>query len=274
MTDLDERRSGSTPWFLAGNYAPVAEELTAVDLPVTGAIPPSLSGRYLRNGSNPKSGRALHWFFGDGMVHGIRIAGGKAEWYRNRYVQTTKLRTGLEITDPEAMFDPDRQRREHPRARARRSHLGARGGPPPVRAEPRTRHARLRQLRRQAHHRVHRPSEVVPRDRRTALLRLLAGGAVPHLPRTRRVRCPGALGRDHRACRHDDARLHDHSRPCDLHGPAGGVRPVEPPGAAEVGRVVRCPHRHRAPDGHRRRRAVVRDRPVLRVPSTQCVRRR
>jgi carotenoid cleavage dioxygenase-like enzyme len=106
MTDLDERRSGSTPWFLAGNYAPVAEELTAVDLPVTGAIPPSLSGRYLRNGSNPKSGRALHWFFGDGMVHGIRIAAGKAEWYRNRYVQTTKLRTGLEITDPEAMFDP------------------------------------------------------------------------------------------------------------------------------------------------------------------------
>ena len=106
MTDLEERQSSSEPWFLAGNYAPVADELTAFDLPVTGAIPPSLSGRYLRNGSNPKSGTAGHWFFGDGMVHGIRLDGGKAEWYRNRYVQTTKLRTGLEATDPEAMFDP------------------------------------------------------------------------------------------------------------------------------------------------------------------------
>ena len=106
MTDLEERQSSSQPWFLAGNYAPVADELTAFDLPVTGTIPPSLSGRYLRNGSNPKSGTAGHWFFGDGMVHGIRLDGGKAEWYRNRYVQTTKLRTGLEATDPEAMFDP------------------------------------------------------------------------------------------------------------------------------------------------------------------------
>jgi carotenoid cleavage dioxygenase len=106
MTDLDERQSGSEPWFLSGNYAPVADELTAFDLPITGAIPPSLSGRYLRNGSNPKSGDAGHWFFGDGMVHGIRLDGGRAEWYRNRYVQTTKLRSGLDSMDPEALFDP------------------------------------------------------------------------------------------------------------------------------------------------------------------------
>jgi len=106
MTALDDRPSESDPWFLAGNYAPVTDELTVFDLAVSGAIPPSLAGRYLRNGSNPKSGGAGHWFFGDGMVHGIRLDGGKAEWYRNRYVQTTKLRTGLEATDPEAMFDP------------------------------------------------------------------------------------------------------------------------------------------------------------------------
>ena len=81
-------------------------ELTVTDLKVTGAIPPSLSGRYLRNGSNPKSGTAGHWFFGDGMVHGVRLDGGKAEWYRNRFVQTTKLQKGLEATDPDAMFDP------------------------------------------------------------------------------------------------------------------------------------------------------------------------
>jgi len=106
MTDLEERTSDSTPWFLAGNYAPVQNELTVVDLEVTGAIPPSLAGRYLRNGSNPKSGTAGHWFFGDGMVHGVRLDGGKAEWYRNRFVKTTKFTGGLETTDIETMMDP------------------------------------------------------------------------------------------------------------------------------------------------------------------------
>ncbi|MCU0260344.1 MAG: carotenoid oxygenase family protein [Ilumatobacteraceae bacterium] len=101
MTDL-----APTPWFLKGNYAPVDDELTAFDLPVTGAIPSSLGGLYLRNGSNPKSGAAGHWFFGDGMVHGVRLAGGKAEWYRNRYVRTTKFEKGLDAMDPETIFDP------------------------------------------------------------------------------------------------------------------------------------------------------------------------
>ncbi len=143
MTDLEERPSEATPWFLEGNYAPVQKELTVTDLKVTGAIPPSLSGRYLRNGSNPKSGTAGHWFFGDGMVHGVRLDGGKAEWYRNRFVQTTKLIKGLEATDPETMFDPT--------ASAANTHvLGHAGriwaleeGHLPVRAQPGTRHARL-----------------------------------------------------------------------------------------------------------------------------------
>jgi carotenoid cleavage dioxygenase-like enzyme len=108
MTDLDDRSTdqGETPWFLAGNYAPVMDELTAHDLRVTGSIPTSLSGRYFRNGSNPKSGAAGHWFFGDGMVHGVRIEGGRATWYRNRWVRTTKYAKGLDAMDPDAMFDP------------------------------------------------------------------------------------------------------------------------------------------------------------------------
>jgi carotenoid cleavage dioxygenase-like enzyme len=108
MTDLDDRPTdrGDTPWFLAGNYAPVMDELTAHDLRVTGSIPTSLSGRYFRNGSNPKSGAAGHWFFGDGMVHGVRIENGRASWYRNRWVRTTKYAKGLDAMDPEAMFDP------------------------------------------------------------------------------------------------------------------------------------------------------------------------
>lgn len=76
------------PFHLKGNYAPVHDELTVDDLPVTGAIPADLEGRYLRNGANPITGESEHWFFGDGMIHGIRLAGGRAEWYRNRYVRT------------------------------------------------------------------------------------------------------------------------------------------------------------------------------------------
>jgi carotenoid cleavage dioxygenase len=76
------------PWHLRGNWAPVQTELTETALRVEGRIPPELDGRYVRTGPNPKSGSAPHWFFGDGMLHGVRLRDGRAEWYRNRYVQT------------------------------------------------------------------------------------------------------------------------------------------------------------------------------------------
>jgi carotenoid cleavage dioxygenase len=79
------------PFHLRGNYAPVTEEVTAFDLPVTGAIPRELNGLYLRNGPNPKSGTSPHWFVGDGMVHGVRLENGRAAWYRNRWVRTKSL---------------------------------------------------------------------------------------------------------------------------------------------------------------------------------------
>jgi carotenoid cleavage dioxygenase len=79
------------PFHLRGNYAPVMKEVTAFDLPVRGAIPPELSGLYLRNGPNPQSGTSEHWFVGDGMIHGVRLEGGRAKWYRNRWVRTKGL---------------------------------------------------------------------------------------------------------------------------------------------------------------------------------------
>ena len=80
--------------YLAGNYAPVTEEVTAFDLPVIGELPAELEGRYLRNGPNPATpvdGATHHWFLGDGMVHGIRLRSGRAEWYRNRYVGSSAI---------------------------------------------------------------------------------------------------------------------------------------------------------------------------------------
>jgi carotenoid cleavage dioxygenase-like enzyme len=78
---------GTARFFQRGNYAPVTDELTEFDLPVEGAIPAELNGWYLRNGPNPRQATA-HWFTGDGMIHGIRLEGGRAAWYRNRWVRT------------------------------------------------------------------------------------------------------------------------------------------------------------------------------------------
>ncbi len=79
------------PFFLSGMYAPVAEEVSATDLPVTGAIPGELAGQFLRNGPNPSAGSAAHWFLGDGMLHGVDVRDGRARRYRNRYVRTRQL---------------------------------------------------------------------------------------------------------------------------------------------------------------------------------------
>ncbi len=76
--------------YLTGVHRPMTEELTLEDLRVTGTIPPELTGRYLRNGPNPATPpdpASYHWFSGAGMVHGIAIAGGRAVWYRNRWVR-------------------------------------------------------------------------------------------------------------------------------------------------------------------------------------------
>ena len=88
----------SVPWWLRGDFAPVTREVEAFDLPVDGTLPRELAGLYVRNGSNPKPGWAPHWFLGDGMVHGVMLEGGKATWYRNRYVHTTLLAAGGGLT--------------------------------------------------------------------------------------------------------------------------------------------------------------------------------
>jgi carotenoid cleavage dioxygenase len=88
MTLADDTRS--LPFHLRGNYAPVTEEITVTDLEVTGAIPPSLHGRYFRNGANPITGESDHWFLGNGMLHGVELQAGRATWYRNRYVRTPR----------------------------------------------------------------------------------------------------------------------------------------------------------------------------------------
>ena len=102
MTTIDD----TTPLHLQGNGRPVTEELTLTDLRVTGTIPAELDGRYVRNGANPFTGMSDHPFFGDGMVHGVRLRDGAAEWYRNRYVRTPFIENpATDILDPAVMMD-------------------------------------------------------------------------------------------------------------------------------------------------------------------------
>ena len=84
----------STNPFLRGNMAPVDRELTEFDLRVSGQLPPELDGVYVRNGPNPVTPpdpEKYHWFTGTGMVHGIRLGDGKAQWYRNRWVRSADV---------------------------------------------------------------------------------------------------------------------------------------------------------------------------------------
>jgi carotenoid cleavage dioxygenase-like enzyme len=85
---MNEALAEQTPFWLKDNFAPVFDELTITDLKVTGEIPRALNGRLLRNGANPQSGLSDHWFLGNGMLHGVEISDGSANWYRNRYVKT------------------------------------------------------------------------------------------------------------------------------------------------------------------------------------------
>ena len=110
MTTIDTPPSDSNteerPWHLRENRAPVSDELTVTNLEVRGTIPTELTGRYLRNGANPQTGQSEHWFLGDGMIHGVELAGGKANWYRNRYVRTPMFANpGVERMD--LYLDPE-----------------------------------------------------------------------------------------------------------------------------------------------------------------------
>ena len=97
MTTAATARETENP-YLNGNYAPVREEITAVDLDVSGTIPDYLDGRYLRIGPNPMGDpdpARYQVALGAGMVHGLRLRDGKAHWYRNRWVRSADVARAL-----------------------------------------------------------------------------------------------------------------------------------------------------------------------------------
>ena len=118
-------------------------------------------------------GEHHHWFLGEGMVHGVRLRDGQAQWYRNRWVRSADVATTLGRAGPRHARRVG-LRGQHQRARARRAHAGpGRGRLPAVRAHPRPRHRRALRLRRHPAQPagpagLHRPPARGPGDRRAA----------------------------------------------------------------------------------------------------------
>jgi carotenoid cleavage dioxygenase len=92
-----ETRASENP-YLSGNFAPMIHETTAFDLQVRGRVPDELEGRILRIGPNPigpVDPARYHWFTGTGLVHGVRLRGGRAEWYRSRFALSADAAVAL-----------------------------------------------------------------------------------------------------------------------------------------------------------------------------------
>jgi carotenoid cleavage dioxygenase len=88
--DMSSGKPVSSPW-MVGAVAPVFEEVTANGLEVQGAIPAELTGRFIKIGPNPVTppkSKNYRAFMAAGMVHGVRLREGRAEWYRNRWVRS------------------------------------------------------------------------------------------------------------------------------------------------------------------------------------------
>ena len=215
----------NTPRHLRGNGRPVTEELTISDLKVNGSIPPELDGRYLRNGANPLSGTSDHPFFGDGMIHGVRVRDGKAEWYRNRYVQTPFIENAsVDILDPAVMLDMKSSKANtHVIGHAGKI-LALEEGHFPYRAGRRARDRGTDRLRGRPHRLVHGAPQDLSGHRRVARVRLFGLRTLSALPARVRGRRTGPDREHHRGRAHDDARLQRHAEPRHLHGPAGRLR--------------------------------------------------
>lgn len=121
--------------FLSDGFAPVRDEHHITDLSVTGSLPPELDGRFLRIGPNPidPDPASYHWFTGAGMVHGIRLGDGRAQWYRNRWVRSpdVRRRLGEPVSTPTDHADDDWSPNTNLAVLGGRLHAVMEGGPIP-----------------------------------------------------------------------------------------------------------------------------------------------
>ncbi len=171
LAELNRKRlpdGGDNP-FMRGIHTPIEDETTLTGLKVTGIIPEELDGRYVRIGPNPvgKPARGHHWFVGDGMVHGVRLSGGRAHWYRNRFIRSRDLaaKTGVRAAPGPRRGFGDTVNTNIMRIGETGSRLG-RGKLHPRRTGGQAGDGRLHRFRRRTDRIVHRASPSLPRHGR------------------------------------------------------------------------------------------------------------
>ena len=220
----------SAPTHMAGLPRPGAGRDRRRDLPVDGALPPELTGRYLRNGPNPLPGEPSRtgssgtaWCTAYGCATGAPSGTATAGCARQALRGESLIKPDGTSTAPVGVANT------HVIAHAGRimrwSRAASRTSSTPELATvgPCDFDGRLTTAM-TAH------PKTDPRDRRAALLRLRVRAAVPHLPpalarrasssRAREIAVPGA---------DDDARLRHHRPARRLPRPADDVLPGAAP---------------------------------------------
>ena len=221
----------------------------------------------MRNGPNPKHGPTPHWFAGDGMLHGVRLRDGRAEWYRNRWVRTKAL-DGVERRDANGTADLTVGLANTHIVRHAGRIFALEEGSLPNEISPELDTLGPYDFDGRAAHAVHRASARVRRDGRDALLRLRADPrAVRHVPRRRphggagaqrsRSTSPGATMVHDFAISRNHAIFLDLPVVFDLDLAISGTMPFQwsESYGARIGLL------HRGPRPARRATAVVRGRP-------------
>lgn len=72
-------------------------------LPAQGRLPVELDGLFTQIGPNPikppkhTDTARYQWFAQDGMVSGVRIRDGRAQWFRNRWIRSTRVTRTLHV---------------------------------------------------------------------------------------------------------------------------------------------------------------------------------
>ncbi|GAB2893637.1 carotenoid oxygenase family protein [Streptomyces deserti] len=117
---------------------PVTREVVVSAPPVLGALPPELDGTFLTIGPHPlRRPSGEHLFAGDGMVHGVRLRDGRAEWYRNRWLRTDRVARILgELPAPGPRHGPNDNANANIVRHAGRTLALGDGGPLPLQIDP------------------------------------------------------------------------------------------------------------------------------------------
>ena len=200
MPPQDPRTTTTTNPYLAGNFAPVADEVTAFDLPVTGTIPRELAGSATcatdRTRSASRSRDATTGSSATAWCTASACATARPSGTATATCATTRSPAAGRPTIPgrsgTSSIGSGAANTNVIGARRHDASRWSRRATRPVELDLRARDRRPLRLRRHAAGRLHRAPEARPGHRRAARRRLLLAPWRPRAVRRRRHRRDGA----------------------------------------------------------------------------------